>query len=130
MRISTKGRYALTIMLDIGSKYYDDKFVSLSEISEKENISIKYLEKIMLDLNKHDFFISTRGKDGGYKLKYPPENYKIGDIIKAAEEKIEITSCIKDNCPKKGKCRSYPLWEGLSNEINEYLNSKTLKDYL
>ena len=131
MKISTKGRYALAIMLDIAEFYYEDKFVSLNEISEKENISLKYLEKIMINLKKQDFFITSRGSTGGYKLKYSPEHYRIGDIIKAAEEDIKVVSCIEDtNCPKKGICRTYPLWKGLSDEINEYLNSKTLKDYL
>lgn len=131
MKISTKGRYALAIMLDIAEFYNEDKFVSLNEISEKENISLKYLEKIMINLKKQDFFITSRGSTGGYKLKYSPEHYRIGDIIKAAEEDIKVVSCIEDtNCPKKGICRTYPLWKGLSDEINEYLNSKTLKDYL
>lgn len=131
MKISTKGRYAITIMLDIAEGFYEDKFISLNDISERERISLKYLEKIMTSLKKQDFFITSRGSNGGYKLKYSPEHYRIGDIVRAAEEETNVVSCIDDNdCPKRGMCRTYPLWKGLSDEINEYLNSKTLKDYL
>lgn len=131
MKISTKGRYALSIMLNIAKEYDNDKYVSLSEISEKENISLKYLEKIMIALKKRDFFISSKGKDGGYKLKRKPSEYTIGEIIRAAEENLDVVSCITDNnCNKKSNCITYPLWKGLSDEINEYLDNKYLSDYL
>ena len=131
MKLSTKGRYGLTIMLDIAEGYKEDKFVSLNEISERENISLKYLEKIMTSLKKCDFFITSRGSSGGYKLKYDPSKYRIGDIIRASEEEVDIVSCVgSSDCPKKNMCRTYPLWKGLSDEINDYLNSKTLADYL
>lgn len=131
MKLSTKGRYGLTIMLDIAEGYKEDKFVSLNEISERENISLKYLEKIMTSLKKYDFFITSRGSNGGYKLKYDPSKYRIVDIIRASEEEVDIVSCVgSSDCPKKNMCRTYPLWKGLSDEINDYLNSKTLADYL
>ena len=131
MKISTKGRYALTLMLDLALSYEKGKFISLNEIAENENISLKYLEKIMMSLKKNDFFITSRGSVGGYKLKYAPEHYRIGDIIRAAEEDLDIVSCVnRENCPKQGQCKTYPIWKGLSDEINDYLNSKTLKDYI
>ena len=130
MKISTKGRYALTIMIDIAREYSDDKFVSLTDISKKENISLKYLEKIMISLKKADFFIVAKGKDGGYKLKKKPDEYSIGEIIRAAEEELSVVSCISDSCPRANKCNTYPLWKGLSDEINNYLDNKKLSEYL
>ena len=82
MKISTKGRYALTIMQNLALKYDSGEFLSLSEISEKENISLKYLEKIMIPLKKANFFIVAKGKEGGYKLKKPPKEYTIGRRIR------------------------------------------------
>lgn len=130
MKISTKGRYALTIMLDIAKNYESGEFTSLSDIAEMENISLKYLEKIMVNLKNADFFIVTKGKNGGYKLKKSPGEYSIGEIIRAAEEELDIVSCVSDKCPKKHKCDTYPIWKGLSDEINEYLNNKNLGEYL
>lgn len=131
MKISTKGRYALTMMIYIGRGYKEDKFVSLKEISNDTGISLKYLEKIMIDLKKHDFFITSTGKDGGYKLKSNPANYSIGEIIRAAEGNLDVVSCVsEETCPKKNMCSTYSLWEGLSNEINQYLDDKLLSNYL
>ncbi len=131
MRISTKGRYALSIMISLARKYNSDKYISLKDISEKEKISLKYLEKIMINLKKCDFFIVAKGKDGGYKLKRNPSDYSIGEIIRGAEENLNIVDCVgKDNCFRREKCNTYPLWKGLSDEINDYLDSKYLSDYL
>lgn len=130
MKISTKGRYALTIMINIGKEYKNDRFISLSEIAEKENISLKYLEKIMINLKNADFVIAAKGKDGGYKLKKSPDEYSIGEIIRAADEDLNVVSCMNNKCPKENKCDTYSLWKGLNDEINEYLNSKNLGQYL
>ena len=130
MKISTKGRYALVIMLNLANEYENNKFISLKDISNKSNISLKYLEKLMLNLNKYDYFISSRGKDGGYKLKYDPNHYKIGDILKCAEENTSVTDCVTNNCPNKRKCLTFPIWDDLNNLIQNYLDNKTLKDYI
>lgn len=131
MKISTKGRYALSIMIQLGRAYESDNYLSLTEISEREKISLKYLEKIMISLKKADFFDVQKGKDGGYKLKVDPANISIGSIIRAAEEDLDVVDCVKGSgCPNKTHCGTYPLWKGLSDEINDYLDSKTLKEYL
>lgn len=131
MKISTKGRYALTIMIQLGREYHKGEYLSLTEISERENISLKYLEKIMISLKKADFFDVQKGKDGGYRLKNNPNQYTIGDIIRAAEEDLTVVDCVKNkSCLKKEKCGTYSLWKGLSEEINEYLDSKTLEEFL
>lgn len=131
MKISTKGRYALSIMIQLGRAYESDNYLSLTEISEREKISLKYLEKIMISLKKADFFDVQKGKDGGYKLKADPSDITIGSIIRAAEEDLDVVDCVKGSgCPNKTHCGTYPLWKGLSDEINDYLDSKTLKEYL
>lgn len=130
--MSTKGRYALTIMANLAKNYSEDRFISLKEISEKENISLKYLEKLMINLNKNDYFITSRGSSGGYKLKYNPDKYIIGDILRSVEGDLAPVNCItnKSYCDKKEKCDTYDFWQGLYENINKYVDSKTLKDYI
>lgn len=132
MVISTKGRYALTIMTDLALNYKNNTFLSLKEISEKEKISIKYLEQLMMKLKSAGYLEIKRGNVGGYKLKYEPKNYKIGDIIRTCEGEIAPTNCTKvDNiCPKKNKCKSYNLWKELDLLINNFLDSKTLDELM
>lgn len=131
MKISTKGRYALTIMIQLGRAYESGEYLSLTEIADRENMSLKYLEKIMISLKKADFFDVQKGKEGGYKLKDDPSVITIGSIIRAAEEELDVVDCVKtDGCSKKTQCDTYPLWKGLSDEINNYLDSKKLKEYL
>lgn len=131
MKISTKGRYALVIMLDIASGYKKDQFISLKEIADKEDMSLKYLEKLMLTLKKQDYFISTSGSKGGYKLKYEPKHYKIADILRAAEGSLSVTNCISNGgCLNKHHSKTLSLWKDLNDLINNYLNSKTLEDYM
>ena len=132
MKISTKGRYALAIMIYLAKKYNDDIFISLKEISENENISLKYLEKIMISLNKNDYFITSRGLNGGYKLKYSPDKYIIGDILRVSEGDLSPVKCVTNNsfCLKKGKCGPYDFYNGLYEVINEYIDSKTLNDLI
>ena len=132
MKISTKGRYGLVIMLNLAKEYKNDNFISLNDIANKENISLKYLEKIMTRFKGSDYFITSRGVSGGYKLKYEPSKYKIGDILRIAEGNIDVTECVKHgfNCPSKSTCKTYNVWNDLNNSINSFLDSKTLADYI
>lgn len=130
MKISTKGRYAVTIMMELARNYKNDTFLSLNDIASSSDISLKYLEKIMINLKKKDFFIVSKGSNGGYKLAYSPDKYKIGDIIRASEEETEVVPCINSTCPRTNNCSTFPLWKELNDVINDYLDSKTLADYL
>ena len=131
MKISTKGRYALVIMIDLAKEYNSGNYISLKEIAEKENMSLKYLEKLMLILNKADYFISSRGEKGGYKLKYSPDKYNIGDILRLAEGNLDVVDCVSSNgCPNKHHCKTFSLWKELNDLINDYLDGKTLADYI
>lgn len=131
MKISTKGRYALIIMIELAKNYENGKFVSLKEIAEKEKLSLKYLEKIMLNLNKKDFLESSRGVDGGYRLKKEPKYYSIYEILKRAEGNLSVVSCLKkmECTSKNGHCITCSLWQELNGVIDNFLNSKTLEDY-
>lgn len=132
MKVSTKGRYAIIIMIELAKNYKNETFLSLSEIAEKNNLSLKYLEKIITLLNKEDFFITSRGSIGGYKLKYSPDKYKMINILKAAEKDIEPIQCIENNsyCKNKTNCSIFAFWNGLSKAINNYLENTTLQDYI
>lgn len=131
MKISTKGRYALTIMMYLADHYKENRYITLKEISEKEGISLKYLEKIIVLINKDNYLTSLRGSEGGYKLSYEPKKYYIYDIISKAEGEISITTCVDSDfvCCKKTKCKSYRLWNELNDVIIDFLKSKTLEDY-
>ena len=130
MKISTKGRYALRIMLDIAQNSKND-FVSISSIAERQNISNKYTEQIVSKLLKANLLIVSRGHAGGYKLSKKPSEYKIGDILRVAEGNLNIVDCIKTyECPRKKECNTYKFWEGFDKVINEYADSFSLKDFL
>lgn len=132
MKISTKGRYGLVIMIYLAREYNTGRFVSLKEISESEEISLKYLEKIMLNFKNTDYFISSRGSEGGYKLAHSPKKYNLKDVFEKLEGNIEIVSCLNEGVPclKKNRCVSRILWKDINNLINDYLSTKTLEDLI
>ena len=129
MKISTKGRYALLIMIYLAKNYDNNTYITLKEISENESISLKYLEKIIALLTKAKLVETLRGAQGGYRLIKKPEEYTILEIIKASEGPIKTVSC-DSNCDKKDTCVSKKLWCDLDNTLNEFFDNKTLKDLL
>lgn len=131
MRISTKGRYALRIMIDLAANG-NGNYISLKSIADRQGISNKYLEQIISLLNKAGFLEVARGNAGGYKLAREPKEYTVGDILRASEGDLSPVYCLTEEgeCVKKNACRTYDFWEGLDNVINEYVDSKTLEDLL
>ena len=132
MLISTKGRYALRVMIDL-AEHQSDAFVSLRGIAERQEISEKYLESIIRMLVKAKVVDSLRGKGGGYRLKKDPDQYTAGSILRLTEESLAPVSCLEANaeaCPRAGSCRTLTLWQGLDKVICEYLESVTIADLM
>lgn len=129
MKISTKGRYALVVMIELAGNS-NNEYIPLKDIAERQQISVKYLEKIVSMLNKAGFVQSNRGNNGGYKLVKEPKEYKVGDILRAAEGDLAPTGCVTENCIRKDKCKTFEFWQGLDKAIESYVDSTTLQDLL
>ena len=132
MKISTKGRYALRMMLHL-AEYRNDGYIPLRDISHRQNISKNYLEQIMLLLNKTDFLQTTRGYQGGYRLAFPPDQYTVGDILRITEGSIAPVTCaepVAAECTRMETCLARTVWQGLEQVIANYLDNITLQDIL
>lgn len=130
MKISTKGRYALRLMIDLAQNQEKGN-IALKDISKRQDISLKYLEQIVSPLAKAGLIKSVRGPQGGYSLVYPPENYTVKDIFRVVEGPVACVSCLeteKNMCPRYGECPTIAFYEGLNKAINDYLSSYTLRD--
>ena len=130
MKISTKGRYALRIMIDLAENN-NGNYISLKDIATRQEISLKYLEQIVSMLNKANFLEVARGNTGGYRLAKKPKEYSISDILKATEGDLAPIGCVSgEECSRKENCKTFKFWQGLDNVINEYVESKTLEDLI
>ena len=132
LNITTKGRYALRVMIDL-AQHPDDGYISLKTIAERQNISMKYLEMIVGCLKKAEIVESTRGKDGGYRLCRKAEEYSIGEILRCSEDSLSPVACIKEgsvDCEKAGGCLTLPMWKELDDLVNDYLDRVTLDDII
>ena len=120
MRISTKGRYALRLMLDLAI-HNTGEYISLKDISARQGITVKYLEQIVTGLTRAGFLRSQRGNSGGYRLSRKPEDYTVGEILRAMEGSLEPIACLDDEvnlCPRSSECLTLPFWKGLKDEEN------------
>ena len=132
MKISTKGRYALRIMIDL-ARHDEGSYIRLKDIAERQNITLKYMEQIMPLLTKAGYVRSYRGNNGGYMLARKPEEYTVGDILRTTEVSMAPIACIEDRpnrCPRCEECTTLPFWEGLWKVINEYTDRYTLADLM
>ena len=132
MKISTKGRYALRIMLDI-AMHDDGKYIPLKDIAKRQNLTVKYLEQIISLLNKAGYLQSLRGNTGGYRLAKNLDEYIVGDILRVTEGDLAPVACLKkcgDFCQREDICNTVSFWRGLDRVINEYVDSYALKDLL
>ena len=128
MRLTTKGRYAVTAMLDL-TIHADEKPVSLSDISQRQSISLSYLEQLFSRLRQSGLVSSVRGPGGGYRLGRPGESIFIAQIIDAVNESVDTTSCPgKGDCQGGEICLTHSLWDQLSHEIHSFLNAISLAD--
>lgn len=132
MKISTKGRYSLRLMLDL-ARHYEEGSLSLKDISERQNISKKYLEQIVPLLTKDGLLTSNRGHMGGYHLAKSPNEITVAEIVECTEGSLEPVSCMIDSpneCPQQLECLTLPIWQGLHSVVKDYLQSITLQDVL
>lgn len=132
MNVTSKGRYALMVMIDL-SQHPDDGFISLKTIADRQGISMKYLEMIVGNLKKAQLVDSTRGKEGGYKLSRSPDEYTVGEILNCIEDNLAPVACIKAgsiNCDRSDACLTVPMWKELDDITNAYLATVTLTDLL
>lgn len=130
MRLTTKGRYAVTAMLDL-ALYSTNGPVSLADISGRQDISLSYLEQLFSKLRQSDLVQSVRGPGGGYRLKHPQSEIFVAQIIDAVNESVDATSCAgKGNCKQGEVCLTHHLWEDLSRQIHQFLSQISLADLM
>lgn len=132
MKISTKGRYALRVMLDLAVNNTGE-FIPLKDVSARQGITLKYLEQIVILLKKAGYLRSSRGTSGGYQLAKEPKDYTLGDILRVTEGSLAPIACLDDpvnQCSRQSICPTLEFWEGLDKVINDYVDSVTLQDLL
>lgn len=132
LKISTKGRYALRMLLDL-AEHQNDGYIALKDIAARQDISKKYLEQIVPVLNRSDILITNRGYQGGYKLAKSPEKYTVGDILRLTEGSLSPVACLDRDpieCNRSSECMTLPVWQGLKKVICDYLDGITLQDIL
>ena len=132
MKISTKGRYVLRMLLDL-AEHRGEGYIALKDIAKRQGISKKYLEQIIPLLNNTDILVASRGYQGGYMLAKSPDMYTVGDILRITEGSISPVSCLEGGssvCDRDDQCMTLYVWEGLEKVIAEYLDSITLQDIL
>ena len=128
--ISTKGRYALRVMIDL-AEHEHDSCIPLKEIAARHEISKKYLEIIVKDMVKGKLITGTSGKGGGYKLCRAPEEYTVGEILELMEGTLASVACLSDGaeeCPRKSTCKTLPLWTEYDKLVHDFFYGKKLSD--
>lgn len=132
MIISTRGRYALRVMLDLAENG-NGEYIAMKKIAERQGISLKYLERILPVLTQNNIVEGVQGKGGGYRLTRRPEEYKVGEILRLTEGDLAPVSCLEcgvEPCAKRGECKTRPMWIKLHDMIGDYFDSVTLADLL
>ena len=132
MNVTTKGRYALRVMMDLAQQP-GDGFVSLKGVAERQGVSMKYLEMIVGQLKRAGLVESSRGKEGGYRLCRAPSAYSVGEILRCQEDNLAPVACIRDGgvaCDQAAFCHTIPMWKELDEITNRYLDSVTLEDLI
>ena len=132
MLISTKGRYALRLLVDL-AEHRTDGYIALKDIAERQGVSKKYLEQIVPMLNKSGILRTNRGNKGGYMLAKPANECSVGEVLRATEGSLAPVSCLEyeqNDCPRADGCATLYVWQGLEKAVNDYLNSVTVQDII
>ena len=132
MMISTRGRYALRVLIDL-AEHRDDVYIPMKEITDRQGISLKYLEQIVPALSKNGFIEGVHGKGGGYRLVKATEDCRIGDVLRLTEGDLAPVACLKrgaKTCERAYACRTYPMWTEFYRIVNNYFDGITLADIM
>ena len=132
MMISTRGRYALRVMIDLAENS-DGSYLAMKEVAQRQGVSLKYLERILPLLVDGGLVEGLRGKGGGYRLTRDPEEYPIGEILRLTEGDLAPVACLEkgaSHCERTANCQTLPLWKELDTLVNGFLDSKTLADLI
>lgn len=130
--ISSRGRYALRVMIDL-AEHDDGAYIPMKEVAQRQDISLKYLEKILPQLVAAKLVEGQHGKGGGYRLTRAPGNYPIGEILRLTEGDLAPVACLEcgaEACKRTADCRTLPMWSELNRRINDYLDSVTIADLM
>lgn len=133
MKISTKGHYALRLMLDLAQYSSETEYVSIKKVSKRQDISEKYLEQIVAQLSRAGFVKSTRGAQGGYCLAREPQEYTVGMILRLIEGNLSSVSCLEDNpnkCRRCNNCVTLEVWQQINDAVDHVIDNITLQDLL
>ena len=132
MLISTRGRYALRVLLDLAEKQ-DKGYIAMKKVAERQELSLKYIERIMPVLSKNHYVEGVQGKGGGYRLVKNPKEYRIGDILRLTEGTLAPVACLECNsktCQREKTCKTLPMWREFYQIINDYFDNITLADLM
>lgn len=132
MMISTRGRYALRVLLDLAD-HYSENYIPMKEVAERQGLSLKYIERIMPVLSKNKMVEGVHGKGGGYRLTKAPKEYRVGDILRLAEGDLAPVACLecgKEPCGNAGHCRTLPMWTEFYGIVNDYFDGISLEDLM
>lgn len=132
MLISTRGRYALRVLLDLADNQ-GDGYIAMKTVAERQGLSLKYIEKIMPVLSKNGYVEGVHGKGGGYRLAKAPEDYRVGDILRLAEGDLSPVTCLSCNaekCERAETCPTLPMWTEFHNMVNDYFDGIKLSDLM
>ena len=132
MLVSTRGRYAIRVMIDL-AEHRHGKFIPMKEIADRQEVSLKYMTKIMQALTKSGLLDGQHGKGGGYKLNREPADYRVGDILRLTEGTLAPVACLDVSdwrCDRAAECRTRAMWNELDRIINEYLDGITIADLM
>lgn len=132
MLITTRGRYAIQVMIDL-AEHIENGYIPMKEVADRQGISLKYLEKIMPALSKNELVEGIHGKGGGYRLNRPPESYTVGEILRLVEGDMAPVSCLEGGavqCSRKSECKTISMWSKFFDMTNKYFDGITIADLM
>ena len=132
MLVSTRGRYALRVLIDL-AEHQSDGYIPMKDVAERQNISLKYLERILPVLTKNHYIEGVHGRGGGYKLTREPEGYKVGDILRLTEGDLAPVACLEcgaERCERAGECRTISMWSEFHDMVNDFFDGVTIADLM